>query len=338
MLSIVPVLAGCYDRTETEDRRYVVLMGIDSGENKNLLSMDFDILGDNGDYVFSIGEAKLENAIEKDSEEQITTVVAENTFPEMKKLADKHSDRKIYFGQLKAAVLAADIASDKDRLLETVYNIERMEDINTKVVVFASEGFASDTVETVMKNDEKGGLYLWDYYRNNYGNEDEYMDFEKLVKYLREEETFILPRLVTDGDEVTVSGGMVIKNGEYVGRVNDEDINGIKWFKGKAKGELISIDGISAIIKKENVDIGLENGVGIVSVKAYCAIESGDSEDTNYWEEKLETVIKNKMENTINKARDLNADFIGITNDGILGSRGYKLDVDVKIISTGIIK
>lgn len=67
-------------------------------------------------------------------------------------------------------------------LKETVYNIERMEDINTKVIVFAANSTAAKTVEDIMSKNSEGGLYLWDYYNNNDADADMkgYMDFENL--------------------------------------------------------------------------------------------------------------------------------------------------------------
>ena len=57
------VLSGCYDKTETEDRRYVVLMGIDSGRNEEFITSKYDVVGNNGKYFLTVGEAKLENDI-----------------------------------------------------------------------------------------------------------------------------------------------------------------------------------------------------------------------------------------------------------------------------------
>lgn len=64
--------------------------------------------------------------------------------------------------------------------------MERMDDINTKIVVFASDN-AAQTVRAVMDKGSKGGLYLWDYYKNNGGDTElsEYMNFERLIKCLR---------------------------------------------------------------------------------------------------------------------------------------------------------
>lgn len=336
LMIVSMLLTGCYDKTETEERLYVVLMGIDGKS----IPESYDIYGDEGRYIVSVGEAKLESDIGDDSEDQKTVIVSGNTFSEIKQTADKYSDKEIYFGQLKAAVLGADIIKDSDKLAETVYNIERMDDINTKVVVFASEKSAAEAVESVMAKDSKGGLYLWDYYKNNDGNADadEYMDFENLVKCMREDDTFIIPKITADESQILLDGGYVIKKGEFMGEITDEDIKSIKWFEGKAKGELINDNELSARVKKARISIADENGVAVVSIKAECSIENGISESIKYSQDRLETVIKSNLENTINKARKLNADFIGLTDGDGMGSKSFKINVEVKIISTGVIK
>lgn len=334
LMIVSMLLTGCYDKTETEERLYVVLMGIDGKK----IPDSYDIYGNEGRYIVSVGEAKLESDIGDDSEEQKTVILSGNTFSEIKQTADKYSDKEIYFGQLKAAVLGADIIKDPDKLAETVYNIERMDDINTKVVVFASEKSAAEAVEAVMSKDSKGGLYLWDYYKNNDGNADEYMDFENLVKCMREDETFIIPKIIADKSQILLDGGYVIKKGELMGEITDEDIKSIKWFEGKAKGEQINDNELSVSVKKQRITVSDENGVNVINIKADCSIENAVSENIKYSQDRLETVIKSNLENTINKARKLNADFIGLTDGDGMGSKSFKIDVEVKIISTGVIK
>lgn len=329
----VLLLTGCYDRTETEDRRYVVLMGIDSGQSA--MPEDYTVLGDGGRYIMSAGEAKLESEIGSEKEGQKTAVVSGDNIPEIKKLADKYSDKEIYFGQLKAAVLGRDVVTDWDKLLETVYNIERMEDINTKVVVFASDSTAAEAAETVMSKDSKGGLYLWDYYKNNDADADkkEYMDFENLIKCIRQEETFIIPIINIEEGEILLNGGSVIENGRYAGDISDDDIVSVKWFEGNAKGEIVSAEKATARVKKQSAKLYEQDGKTMVDIKAECALESGFSDDIKYTEDRLETVIKQNLENTINKARELDADFIGVGSlDSVI------INADVKIISTGVIK
>ena len=57
LMIVSMLLTGCYDKTETEERLYVVLMGIDGRS----IPESYDIYGDEGRYIVSVGEAKLES-------------------------------------------------------------------------------------------------------------------------------------------------------------------------------------------------------------------------------------------------------------------------------------
>ena len=137
--------------------------------------------------------------------------------PEIKEQAEKYSAKDIYFGQLKAVIIGRELLDDRNAFEETVYNIERMEDINTKVVVFVSDKTAAEALDAVMKKKSKGGLYLWDYYKNSESiSRNDYMDFESLIRNMREDKAFFIPKIETDGEDVLLEGGVVIKDGKYV--------------------------------------------------------------------------------------------------------------------------
>ena len=85
---ILLAVCGCFDNTETEDRKYVVLMGLDGTEKAEGLSDDKMLIGEDGQYILSAGEAELESDIEKSSEKQKTILVRGNTIPEMRRTAD----------------------------------------------------------------------------------------------------------------------------------------------------------------------------------------------------------------------------------------------------------
>ena len=331
---ILLAVCGCFDNTETEDRKYVVLMGLDGTEKADGLSDDKILIGEDGQYILSAGEAELGSDIAKDSEKQKTILVRGNTIPEMRRTADMYSSKKMYFGQLKAV----DIYSQTERLTDIVYAMERMEDINTKIVVFASDT-ALESVDTVMAKGSKGGLYLWDYYKNNGGETDlnEYMNFEYLIKSMRQDETFIIPKISVDNEEVFLDGGVVISADQFKGEITSEDIRSAKWLKGTAEGELITIRNISAKVKSQEVNISDDNGFLKIEIEASIAIESGYV-NKDEAEKEFEMSVQRSLTDTINKSVDLDADFLQLTSDGKLGGLNFVVEADIQIISAGVIK
>ena len=336
---ILLAVCGCFDNTETEDRKYVVLMGLDGTEKAEGLSDDKILIGEGGQYILSAGEAELESDIEKSTEKQKTILVRGNTIPEMRRTADMYSSKKMYFGQLKAVVLGEDIYSQTERLTDIVYAMERMEDINTKIVVFASDT-ALESVDAVMAKGSKGGLYLWDYYKNNGGETDlnEYMNFEYLIKSMRQDETFIIPKISVDNEEVFLDGGVVISADQFKGEITSEDIRSAKWLKGTAEGELITIGNISAKVKSQEVNISEDNSSLKIEIEASIAIESGYDVNKDEAEKEFEMSIQRSLTDTINKSVDLEADFLQLTPDGKLNGLNFVVEADIQIISAGVIK
>lgn len=319
-------LCSCFDATETENRKYVVLMGMDSDGDG-----EAEAIGEGGKYIMSAGEAGLASDIGQSSEKQETILVGGDSLPEIRRLADMYSSKKMYFGQLKTVIFGSGVYSDGETLAETVYTMERMDDINTKIVVFASDN-AAQTVRAVMDKGSKGGLYLWDYYKNNGGDAElsEYMNFERLIKCLRQGGTFVIPKISAENGEVFLDGGEVIKDGEYMGSVTAEDIRNVKWIKGRAKGELITAEGVSAGVKSQKTDILRDEG----NVKIYISAEvSAESAADRINGAAFEEEIVNSLTASVNKAEEMDADFLGIGEYD-----GLEIYADVEIISSGVIK
>lgn len=333
------ILCGCYDSTETENRKYVVLMGLDGGGKAGTIGEDKTLIGEGGEYILSAGEAELGSDIGQDSEKQKTILVTGNTLPEMRQSADLYSSKKMYFGQLKAVILGDEVYSQSRLLADTVCTMERMNDINTKIVVFASDT-AFETVDTVMSKGSKGGLYLWDYYKNNGGETDlnEYMNFEDLIKSMRQEEVFIIPKISVDGEEVFLDGGIVIKADEYMGDITTEDIRGMKWIEGKAVGETVTCGNISARVKRQDVKIDAQNGKISIYVRADIALESGYDTDRDATERAFEAALEKNLTDTVNRSITLNADFLSLTDDGNTAGLIFEVSSDVNIIAAGVIK
>lgn len=332
-------LCGCYDSTETENRKYVVLMGIDGSQKQQDMPEEINLMGDNGKYILSAGEAELESDIDKSSEKQKTILVCGDTIPEMRKLADMYSSKKMYFGQLKAVVIGSDIYTKKESLTDIIYAMERMEDINTKIVVFASET-AYDTVNTVMDKGSKGGLYLWDYYKNNGGETDlnEYMNFEYLIKSMRQDGTFIIPKISTADGEVYLDGGIVISEDEFKGDITTVDVGNAKWIKGTAEGELVTWENISAKVKEQKTEISWDDGILNIRIDASLALESGYDVDKDGVEAEFERVIDESLTDTIERSIYLNADFLQLNPDGDIQGLKFDVETNVQIISAGVIK
>lgn len=332
------VLTGCWGKTEIEKRRYIVTLGIDSDNENKSLRENYEVIGSEGDYFVSLGAAGIKNDIGDDSKQQNMTVVNGESIASIRETANRYSDNDIYFGQLKTIVIGKDIIKDNDTFENMIFDIERTEKINTKVIAVIAENTAAEVVQKIMEEGEGNGMYVWNYYKNNDANVDlgEYMDFEHLAKSMRNDEAVIIPQITIEDGITVIDGGSVINRDGYCGEVSSEILDGLKWLEGNAKGEVITSDGVSVRVLSQKTKNKMTDGVYQVEASADCIVENGEISDSSM--NQIKTVIKEEMENTMNKAIELNADLFDLSEDGNIDGLNYNITVDIKIRSTGVIK
>ncbi|MEA4973887.1 MAG: Ger(x)C family spore germination C-terminal domain-containing protein [Candidatus Metalachnospira sp.] len=338
--AVIPliILTGCWGKTETEDRKYVVTMGIDSDDEYTNLSDKYDIIGTKGDFIVSMGAARIKSDIGKESEQANMSVFRGENTAEIRETANNYSNNDIYFGQLKTVVIGKDIIKDNETFKNMISDIERTEKINKKVIAVVAENDAAQIIQKIMEDGEGNGMYIWNYYKNKDVKFDlgEYMDFEHLVKSMRNKEAIIVPQVSIKNQNIVLEGGSVINKDGYCGDVTKEVLDGLKWIEGDAKGEIVSADGISIRVLSQNVKSKMNDGIFTVKTSVDCVVENGQITDKSLNE--LKSVINDKIENTINKAIELNADIFKISDDGNITGLNYDISVDIKITSTGVIK
>lgn len=332
------ILTGCWGQTETEDRKYIVTMGIDNGKEYSILSEKYDIIGSEGDFIVSMGAAEIKSDIGKESEKHNVSFFRGKNTAEIRETANSYSENDIYFGQLKTVVFGKEVIRDSEIFKNMIYDIERSEKINKKVIAVAAENDAAEIIQNIMGKGEGNGMYIWNYYKNKDVKPDigEYIDFEHLVKSMRNEEAIIIPKVSIRNEDIVLEGGSVINKTGYCGDVSKEVLNGLKWIEGDAKGEIVSEDNISVRVLSQNVKSQMNDGIFHVDTSVDCVVENGQIKDKSINE--LKTVIKDKIENTINKAIELNADIFKATEDGNIKDLKYDVTVNIKIASTGVIK
>lgn len=332
------LFTGCWGKTETENRKYIVTVGIDNAVEYKSLSDKYDIIGSEGNFIVSMGAAALKSDIGNESKQQNISVYRGGGIAEIRETANAYSNNDIYFGQLKTVVIGKDIVKDFETFKNMIFDIERTEKINKKVIAVVADSDAAEVIQKIMEEGEGNGMYIWNYYKNKDTkfNLGEYMDFENLVKSLRNNEAIIIPQVSVKNDTVVLEGGSVINMNGYCGDVSPEILEGIKWIEGNAKGEIVSIDGVSVRVLSQTVKADMKDGIFNVKTSVDCVLENGEISDRSI--NKLKTVIKDKIENTINKAIELNADFFKVSDDGNIDGLNYDISVDIKIASTGVIK
>ncbi len=318
------VITGCYGKAEADERKYVITAGIDVGENKK--------------YSMTIGEAQLKSDIGDETKPEKCSVEYGDSIIDIKNKADNGSDRKMYFGQMKTLVIGRKIIEDSELFKIFLYDAERMKELNTKVIVVAADN-ADNAVNAIMQKNDGNGMYIWDFYSNGdlADSDAAYMDIEKIIYNIRNSKGYIIPKLYCDDGEIYISDGYVMNGSEYKGDISENDIKGIKWLNGDADKSIIESNGIYAEILRQNTHIYLNDNRYNIEISAECSIDGAGINNISADEiSNLKEVIKNIIRNTINKAAETKTDFINAGYD--LNEYPSDISVDLKIISTGVIK
>jgi len=249
------MLTSCWDRVELEDRAFVVAIGIDKS-----------IEGDEFQVSLTI---PLNKKGEEDDEGIVKTATAPTITEAMKKL-DAKTDKTLYYGQAKLVVLGSELLTDADKTRRAVIALTNNSQIDMRVNVLATSGSAIKVLEAKPPDETLPGLFVADIYRNKYkiGGSSFALDLQRLSASFNN--GAIVPMIIIgeDANEIILHGAAAIKNGQKIGSLNREELQGYMWTVSNGnKGAIVTID-INGVllpvkIEKHNATTGFsyENGL-----------------------------------------------------------------------------
>lgn len=231
-IGISLLLCGCWDNREMEDRSYVITLGLDKGKDENT-------------YNVTIGPAQLSALSEGGSkpEENAAIQVEGATLGEALHKADRFSSKQVYLGQLKTVVFGKELLAEKDLFLSILDELERNREISQKIIFLATEKKAADCVNTILKEDDGTGLFIWDFYKSTAQDvaETQAMDMETFLRNLRESQgQAMLPRIAIEEKKLKLGGGIALADYGFCGVLNDKEQRGAFLLKGEGTGAIIN--------------------------------------------------------------------------------------------------
>ena len=142
-------LSGCMDKTEAEDRGYVITVGVDMGENEryDISFVTADLSGDGSDI-----KGKVIN-------------VSADSIVEALKKGDSNTNKLLYLGQLKTVVLGESILGDSEGLYEFLSQLENNRDVSIKTIMLGTEKKASEVTKEISEKEFSAGVYIYDFYK-----------------------------------------------------------------------------------------------------------------------------------------------------------------------------
>ncbi|WP_317854960.1 Ger(x)C family spore germination C-terminal domain-containing protein [Chakrabartyella piscis] len=319
-------LSGCMDGNDPENREYIITLGVDVAEDG---------------FAFSFVPAKTRTTD--------TTLLKANgtTLAEGIATLDQENPRKTELGQLKMLVFSQDVLTSDSGYMHLLAELERSQDISGNVMLLATEDLASDCLQAILESDGETGLFLWDFYENTAGDVAVTWgeDLDGFLIALEEQrDSAILPKIATTDGNLSLGGGLLLQNHEYVTTLDVDSALGYAFLREEADGavlvttipqntqESIPVDTIST--KTEEIPLSLrimKNTTSYVMQTIgdtlYCTIvidatgnllgsgtqESFTEEGRLQLEQAFATRIKEEVTHTIEVAQDAGAvESIGI--------------------------
>jgi spore germination protein KC len=255
IISCLLLLGGCYDRSEIEERAFVIATGIDKGETPDQIIVTFQIANP---------QAGVEKGPGKDEEPAEIITFPAPDFLTAKDLANSSVARKITFSHMGVFVVSEELART-DTFLQTLKSSIRERELRRHTYLIVSREKASDYIRGIDPKletrphkfyDLMSGRWrdtglvphsrLHEYFLRSETNMDSFLsiyatneNFEK--KYIAEDEYLPGEIELYGGNPTQMIGSAVFKNGIMIGSLNGEETRMTLSLRPKAEAEIMLV-------------------------------------------------------------------------------------------------
>ncbi|MDR2899200.1 MAG: endospore germination permease [Clostridiales bacterium] len=238
---VLIMLSGCTDNRELEGRAVVISLGVDKAES--------------GEYEISLEIPEIASSEIKGAGKTVKTETGE-TITQAVYETQGYSNRSIYMGHTKLAVISEDVLKDNKWLRQLTDVMLEDKDISRKIIILACEGEggggdkASKILETETEDGSTVGVYISDFYKKTEERNNYVMDLDKMTKDMTENDFAVIPKIKREDEKLKFDGAAVIKDFEYAGSLGAESLRGFLWIKEKNEGDKIvfEVDNKPAVI------------------------------------------------------------------------------------------
>ncbi|MCL2575412.1 MAG: Ger(x)C family spore germination protein [Defluviitaleaceae bacterium] len=261
-------MAFSWDRTEMENRAFVITIGVDKGE----------------ELPYKVTMSILDAEGFEDGEDARVLRDAEGECPASAMGAVGATiSRSIYFGHTKAIILGAELLKNADALSKTVDVLSKNNDINIRTVVMATDKTAAEIMNAKPETQQMLGMYLSGFYSKSNTNTAALVvkaDLESLVADFRLSGTSIIPKVTIDkDDEIKIGGVALIKNHALTGFLTPDDMAGYLWMRENAVGLQLTSDSATIKIERSKPKISFVEYSGTLlcyaKIEAVAGLEAG---------------------------------------------------------------
>ena len=239
--------------------------------------------------------------------------------------------RRLYFGQTQIAIFGEKLFDDPDTVKRVIDHFRRDPELSRTIKVLTAEGEASKVAEVKPKTEK----LLFRYIRGIMDNErtnGRVMDVnlnEFVIALSKAENATMIPKVLVEGDELSISGLAFMKDYRIAGYLSEYDALYYNTLRGKRQGgrESVDVDGMSVEYvsnntkssirllndNPEHIEVGINVDVEGTVIGGEYGTDIFNDETIKRIEEALDKVANQSCSSVIRKLqRDLNVDALMI--------------------------
>lgn len=342
LVLIMSTFTGCWDKIELESRGFAISIGVDKLE-KDKTSNDISVYPNR--YSVTLALPKLSNFSSKGSggeESKIIKKIKAVTVPGGMITANDNTSQSLNYSHSKIIVFGSELLKDEKLFKEALDGLERIHDINRKVIITATDGKAEEVLSAKSGNEPLVGLFVSSFYDNNTNTAATTFreDLEDLLKQLRWNGCALIPKISVKDDQVSLEGACIIKDYVLLDWLTPEETSSCLFISEKASGmELLTLYKdvlLKCRVLKQNTKLSFsENNNKLkmtIDIKIDGEIEEYILSDKELFDSKLlkefghlyEKELKKNLEKTYKKIqKEYKVDFFHI--DQALSKVDYEL-------------
>jgi len=242
LITMIPLLAGCWSSHEINDLVIVNEMGID--ENNGNFDITLSIIKPNSLFSTTSTEENNEN---QQNNYLIVTATGNSILDAISQLSRSLPGR-IYMGHLDLVVIGENAARDK---MESSLDIlKRIADFRPNIHLLVAKGSAKDMLRLQPQLNITLGMVVRDLSKSNrYSSTKMVQDISQFLKQSSnpgsDAYTGVAVSNVSndvDSDLLGIEGTAVFKKGHLVGFLDHKQTRGLLWLNGKLKNEVIVLN------------------------------------------------------------------------------------------------
>jgi len=308
-------LTSCWDSVEIESRAFVTAIAIDKYGEDFAVAMEIP-------YINSEKDIASDKSIKSNEDKTLSAAIYG---------IDRMTDKSLYLGPVKLAVLGENILKDEKMFRQSISTLSKDRDISRKLIILSAKEAAAAVIKAEDEADKLIGTYIASYYKKNNPSLVYRQDLDRLSRGFAEDGIVVIPNVYYENEKLIFSGGAVCENYKLAGWLNSDELNGLLWIYSQAEGAFLQWkeNGIFTALSinkcKTHMDFYEEEGIiyarlNIEARADICESFAGDSFNSSEVSKKSSDLIRAQ----INTAYDALYNKIGVDGFGLLSNMEKK--------------